>query len=382
MKTIFKLLLTALLLLYAITANAQLKVQSDGKVRIGGGTVTPGAPLEVQESNKTTELRVLATTNNDAIIWGANLTFAYGFGVGADGKGYIWQNVNNRVPIIKFENNKTMFDVGNYDVWIDYNGGGPTIRPSTTNTGYLGTSSYMWNAAYFSNLYRVNEYILSDKKVKFNIKPITSPLATLLKLNGVTFDYTAEAFGSTDSECRRELIKQGKNRLGFIAQEVKEVLPSLVIHNDSTDLNYINYDGIIPILVESVKELDGKIHVGDSVIQSLEERIQELETELSQSKMSEINTSELKSDESILYQNSPNPFNNDTEIRYRISDSANRSVINLYNLQGIQIKSYTLNTTGASSLLIHSNELQPGQYLYTLIVDGREVGTKKMILTN
>jgi len=50
-------------------------------------------------------------------------------------------------------------------------------------------------------------------------------------------------------------------------------------------------------------------------------------------------------------------------------------------MQGVQINSYAINERGYSSIKIQGNELKPGMYLYTLIVDGKEVGTKRMILT-
>ena len=53
----------------------------------------------------------------------------------------------------------------------------------------------------------------------------------------------------------------------------------------------------------------------------------------------------------------------------------------IYNMQGVQINSYAVNDRGNSSLEIQGNELEPGMYLYTLIVDGKEVGTKRMVLT-
>ena len=50
-------------------------------------------------------------------------------------------------------------------------------------------------------------------------------------------------------------------------------------------------------------------------------------------------------------------------------------------MQGLQLKSYVIFTKGKSDITINGNEFQPGMYLYTLIVDGREIGTKRMILT-
>jgi len=50
-------------------------------------------------------------------------------------------------------------------------------------------------------------------------------------------------------------------------------------------------------------------------------------------------------------------------------------------MQGVQIKSFDIIERGATSVTIEGYTLQAGMYLYTLIADGKEVDTKKMILT-
>jgi hypothetical protein len=48
----------------------------------------------------------------------------------------------------------------------------------------------------------------------------------------------------------------------------------------------------------------------------------------------------------------------------------------------LQKKVYSINAKGKSRIIIKSFELQPGMYLYSLYVDGTEVDTKRMILTD
>ncbi len=50
-------------------------------------------------------------------------------------------------------------------------------------------------------------------------------------------------------------------------------------------------------------------------------------------------------------------------------------------MRGSQVKSFNINERGNASITIEGNSLEAGMYLYTLIVDGKEVNTKKMILT-
>jgi hypothetical protein len=50
-------------------------------------------------------------------------------------------------------------------------------------------------------------------------------------------------------------------------------------------------------------------------------------------------------------------------------------------MQGTLLKQYPLNTKGESSITIFANEFKAGMYLYSLITDGKETDTKRMILT-
>jgi hypothetical protein len=87
----------------------------------------------------------------------------------------------------------------------------------------------------------------SDRKYKENIKPIESALDKAMQLQGVTFDWK-------DSESILEIKKD----IGFIAQDVQEVLPELVRDNGKGNLS-LRYQGITPILLEAIKELKAEI---------------------------------------------------------------------------------------------------------------------------
>ena len=90
----------------------------------------------------------------------------------------------------------------------------------------------------------------SDKKLKDNIKDMKYGLKDILNLRGVEFDWKEK--------------RDGKHDIGFIAQEVQEVIPEVV--NEIPDLKDENnkylgveYSKIVPILVESIKEQQKQI---------------------------------------------------------------------------------------------------------------------------
>jgi hypothetical protein len=78
----------------------------------------------------------------------------------------------------------------------------------------------------------------SDEKFKFNIKPLNYGLSTLLQLKPVNFQW----------------IKGEENDLGFIAQDVAEIIPEAVNTNWNSDLLF-RYESLIPILTKAIKEL-------------------------------------------------------------------------------------------------------------------------------
>jgi hypothetical protein len=84
----------------------------------------------------------------------------------------------------------------------------------------------------------------SDERLKENINPITNALDKVKQLQGVTYQWKDRNAGGDTV------------RLGFIAQEVEEVEPLLVFtNNDESQHKGLHIDGIIPLLVEAVKEI-------------------------------------------------------------------------------------------------------------------------------
>lgn len=81
-----------------------------------------------------------------------------------------------------------------------------------------------------------------------------------------------------------------------------------------------------------------------------------------------------------LEQNIPNPFNEATVIRYHLTQPASEAFILLYDMKGTQLKKYTLTEQGKGQVTISSGELSPGMYIYSLVIDGEAIDTKRMLL--
>lgn len=84
--------------------------------------------------------------------------------------------------------------------------------------------------------------------------------------------------------------------------------------------------------------------------------------------------------EAVLYQNTPNPFSAETELKYNVPENAENAAINVYSLNGNMLLSRPITQTGNGSITISGNELEAGTYIYSLSVNGQEVDSKRMIL--
>jgi len=83
----------------------------------------------------------------------------------------------------------------------------------------------------------------------------------------------------------------------------------------------------------------------------------------------------------ILYQNTPNPFSNETVIRYEIPENVGKCQLHILNMTGSLLKTISINAPGIGSTVIHGRELKPGMYLYSLVIDGQIIDTKQMLLS-
>ena len=85
-------------------------------------------------------------------------------------------------------------------------------------------------------------FVNSDARLKANIVSLGSTLAKLLLVDGKTYT----------------MKKDGKQKIGLLAQDIKNVFPELVSEDDH-EMLAVNYQGLIPILINALKEQDAKI---------------------------------------------------------------------------------------------------------------------------
>jgi hypothetical protein len=197
--------------------------------RLGVGTTWPGARLHV------------AVSGNDGII------------VSGDGGG------DARILISNNGGNHFIFDDadGNHDLKFEsapsralaFNTNGAAERMRITSSGNvgIGTSVPSQKLHVIGNICATGTIgACSDARFKTHVVPLDNALSLIDRLRPVRFDWKRDEF------CDREFA-EGR-QIGFIAQEVEEVLPQVVSTGSDGYLS-MDYGRLTPILVEAVKEM-------------------------------------------------------------------------------------------------------------------------------
>lgn len=239
--------------------------------------------------------------------------------------------------------------------------------------------------------------------------PTDSLSVDMLDTMGVVFSEISEKEERAKAEAGRyeQLRTQtDQNHIGLIAQEAQAVLPELV-KADTAGYLYVDYIGLIPVIIEALKEQQTIINAQSLDIKALKEQygkccrtcedttgsdivgeeghdgaVAEVTSENRDEPTLSTSLSNTTTATAILYQNIPNPFSSQTEIRYYVPLNAKDAFIYVFSLTGNLLLTKPITGTGSGSISIRGNELQPGRYLYSLVIDGVEVDSKRMILTD
>jgi hypothetical protein len=116
-----------------------------------------------------------------------------------------------------------------YPTFVTATSGNVASKVSSTKLTFNPSTGLLTSTDYNSS---------SDKRLKKNIKTVTSALATVDALRGVSFEWK----------------EGGAKSIGMIAQEVQEVIPDVVTTDDNGYMG-IKYTNMVGVLVEAIKEL-------------------------------------------------------------------------------------------------------------------------------
>jgi len=174
----------------------------------------------------------------------------------------------------------------------------------------------------------------SDRRFKKDIKPISN-FDDLFRINSVQYKSSSQAlreklelfkqsnkdmdeqrFNATVSEFEQQIAEKDADQrtyFGVIAQDLRNIYPDLVYEDNQGYLS-VNYTGLIPVMLDAIKELKTEV---DALKGGVDKK----------------NTAEVFST-AKLYQNNPNPFTDNTEIRFYIPDGSRNAFICIYDMVG------------------------------------------------
>lgn len=287
--------------------------------------------------------------------------------------------------------------------------GAPT--PNGTNT----TNNNHYAGFFNGGVYIAQSIFPSDELIKKDKNNIVSAVSKLSQIDPISFKF------DTVIANQKGLSLPGGLQYGFKAQQVETVYPELVtmIHkpaekdslgNDITpdyDFKGINYIGFIALLTKATQEQQNKIDSlivkttkQDSINNSLQAQINNIITTFSNCcSNSSIRTTSITgnglssqdiavnqldvelSDKDVitLSQNVPNPYAEQTTITYNVPAQYGFAQIIFKTVDGKIIKAVDITKKGKGQLNVFASDLSQGLYMYTLIVDGKVIDTKKMV---
>lgn len=246
----------------------------------------------------------------------------------------------------------------------------------------LGSSQNYWTEAYITQShFKKFPIITSDQSAKENVEEIDEDEASraLLKLRPVTYTLKEDNANASDlvSLDKSNFKEQNHHNYGLIAQEVLEIFPDIVEYDTISQQYGIRYMELIPILIVALQRQQQEIEtLKEHIGRSTESKYQPLRTATDISTPNDIASYTPK-----LWEAVPNPFSDQTSIAYYVPSEVTDAYIALLNLQGEMLESYPCTERGyKANVLISSDGLANGLYLYALIVDGVEVTMRKLVV--
>ena len=384
---------TSLLATSMLSLNAQLTVTQNGQTIFGdryntSSSVTPISEGVMSDASGSSSETLIGFNNPVSVDTLASAVFL-GKGV-QKGNAYISFGTDSRVRIGEAVTNGTS-PTGVIDL---YGQAGTRLLAKSgmvyrfacnTNTGAFSQFRFYTDVAAPSFI------TTSDYRLKHDVENIGENYRPLWDLNPVSYRLN-ESRDASDSDIRNPqafVISDEATDLasstsvddrihyGFIAQEVREIFPELVVEDDNGILG-IDYQGFIPLLVEAVKNLRAEVS----------EQAEEIARLKGGSTPDKIRTAgvsdtrvELIGAGASLGQNRPNPFTSTTVIDCCVPESVGEALLYVFNMQGQTVETVAVAGRGETKVTIDGSKLQPGMYLYTLVADGFEIDTKRMILT-
>jgi hypothetical protein len=384
-------------------ASAQLKLYSNGNLSIGS-IIQPPTNAELQIVGNTVISKNSGTINSAAYIkglnmfstdsipdyswWGDTLTGIFHPALrttaftNAGLETMRLSSANNILIGSKSDNGDRFQLTGSLntnplDIYSNFSSG---------SSGYSGinwvndTNIKAWTVKYNSldkfyvygngQAYSYGWNTMSDSTLKENIRGIQCALDKVLKLQGVT--YNLKQSSVTVSSSGKIISYPSSAKMGLIAQAVERVVPE-VVTTTSDGLKTVAYGNLVGLLIEAIKQEDTKVtklqHELDSTIIVNQHAIN----------ASGNNVGTDKSSQAKLYPCKSCPSKDNTTIHCYIPSISSEATLLVFDMNGALKKSIAIKGREEQYVSFNDMQLSSGMYYYSLVVDGDEIGTQKII---
>ncbi len=149
----------------------------------------------------------------------------------------------DRIPLIVNPNASQIQEVPTGDVVTLIN----NIASSNSTNGALVVTGGVGIGGALNVGGDITAFSSSDVSLKENITPISNAVDKVRSISGNTFTWNEKS------------VYNGKEGTGIIAQEIEALELPGVTETREDGTKAVRYDRLVPLLIEAIKELDGKI---------------------------------------------------------------------------------------------------------------------------
>ena len=253
-----KKLLLAFMLTIFPCLNAQITDNSDGTSATGSYSVAMGYNTTASGDQSTAMGRSSTASGARSTAMGYNTT-ASGINSTAIGRksvasgyysttlGYdtrasdftstVIGQYNNSLSSITTNGSATSYDADN-TAFVIGNGTDDSNRSDAFKVMFNGDATISNDLTVSGDV-----VISSDARLKSNIVSLGRTLAKILQIDGKSYTMKKD-----ESE---------KQKIGLLAQDIEKVFPDLV--SESNGIKSVNYQGLVPVLINALKEQDDRI---------------------------------------------------------------------------------------------------------------------------
>ncbi|MEP6512558.1 MAG: tail fiber domain-containing protein [Parafilimonas sp.] len=279
------------------------------------------------------------------------------------------------------------------------------LRPVTFNTNLLKqnlmhgiTDRNEWEGKYDIDKIQFSGFVAQDvdkaaKNTGYNFSGIDSSGNILgLRYSDFVVPLTKAV---QELSAANDTLKTIVNNLRIQNDSLQSQLKALINRMNAAEKSHQQISSQAPSQTEIVK-----LHIQNDSLQSQLKALsnQKNAAEKSQQKISsesssqseivnlpvekqETHQSEASAQTAHLEQNTPNPYTSSTSIGYYIPFKINNAQLIISDVSGTPVQTITLKKKGSEKITITAiKRSQPGNYIYTLIVDGKKVDSKQMEL--